>query len=188
VVTDGTITVTVVDAETGATLCNAGGVQCGYGYVGTDGVCNVQCTRPPGGDYTVSVSAPGYQPGKTTVAGVAGTCGHDGTDATVTLRLTPACNQLVTHDNGLGQQWTDCVSPYTYNGAEAQLACAAAGLTCAVVTCSLGDGGSEQTWCSANAGTSPCDCWSVAGSPAAGHVHVSGAGCDCPSSDDPSWD
>jgi hypothetical protein len=61
----------------------------------------------------------------------------DSADATTDGGVDAACTP-VTHDNGLGQQWTDCVPLGTYNLAQALKACAA---YCAVNSCLPDAGG-----------------------------------------------
>ena len=113
-----------------------------------------------------------------------------------TLRLASSCLMPSTHDDGLGEGWTDCTPTGTDSLAEATLACEAHGSLssfCAtLVTCEAdGDGGVALAVCSGayteGATYGSCACWTFQG-PGAGHVESSPTGCFCATDDDPAWD
>lgn len=98
----------------------------------------------------------------------------------------PALVCPVTHTDGIGQTWSDCVALATYNEAQALKACnafaAVHGGVCAMSSCPTTAGGftmvCTQATCVAN--------WVYTG-PVTGHVGPAGIGCVCPTTSDPVW-
>jgi hypothetical protein len=199
----------VLDVVSGAPLCTASGVvQCNQ-PLPSSGLCTVTCTddapspcdQSQAGTYTMTatVTAPGYSTGKVTFPVFIGACGlTPGGDGGVsaTVHLHADCATTVTHENGVGQQWTDCTAPYTYSQAEATAACEVSsandGYDCPQLVSCRNDAGAtgQVAVCSStidSRSVQACDCWTFEG-PGAGHVHVSDAGCSCASASDPSWE
>jgi Dictyostelium (slime mold) repeat len=86
-------------------------------------------------------------------------------------------SQPVTHSNGLGQTWTDCVPLGTHTQTQATSACVAStgdASSCGQFSC----GTQSAAICSSTS------CWEYSGS-AQGHVSTSGG--LCPTSNDPTW-
>jgi hypothetical protein len=206
--------VQVDDAVTGAPLCNTSGiVRCS----GDDnGTCTVSCTdnAPPwcdntnGGTFTMTatVNAPDHAWASVSFPIGIGACGEtyvyaaDG-GVSATVRLSPMCAKPSSHGDGLGDSWNDCAPPGTINSTEATRACAAAyESVCSPVPCrdAEGDAGlfeadagieTNVAVCTSAAATMTdiaCTCWAYAG-PAAGHVRSTTAGCQCPTTNDPTW-
>jgi len=92
----------------------------------------------------------------------------------------------VTHSNGVGQTWQDCVPLGTYEQSEAMKACVAAtgsAAQCAVVGC----GSAVQNMVCVNSTSLPCDCWAYQSQSTGVSGHVS-TSCGCPGAGDPTWD
>lgn len=71
------------------------------------------------------------------------------------------------HNDGIGQTWTDCALPATYDAAEGMAACKA-GSVSSSSACQLGTG-AEVCSCALRSLPNDCACWAYGG-PAAGHV------------------
>ena len=99
----------------GATASGAGG------SVGFDGGAATRGAVGAGG----ATSGAG---GVTGTGGAVGTGGAQDSGGAVGAGGAVACT-LVTHDNGLGQTWTDCAPLGTYNETQAMKACKASGAT-----------------------------------------------------------
>ncbi len=194
----------VVDAVSGTPLCTANGVvQCNAPAAGA---CVVTCSdnapqpcdQPQPGTYTmtVTVQTAAYKQGSVKFPVSIGACGLSPSSSAIaaTLRLSPKCATTVTHDNGLGQRWTDCTPSGTYNEDEAVISCSyypdANPHACGIaVTCDADAAVPTVAACSMDFGVGaegPCDCWSFQG-PGAGHVRASSLGCACASASDPTW-
>jgi hypothetical protein len=93
-----------------------------------------------------------------------------------------ACATPVTHSNGLGQTWTDCVPLGTYNMTQAFMACEAATGAAGAMQCGIHDG--DAGGCD-NGVFYVGGFWVYAG-PTAGHV--SSTAFDCPTTASPTWD
>jgi hypothetical protein len=93
--------------------------------------------------------------GATGTGGVTATGGTTATGGVTATGETTACT-LVTHDNGFGHPWHDCVPLYTYNRLQATKACEASS---GASTCVVGFGcvTGEVTMCGPNG------CWEYAG-------------------------
>ncbi len=197
------IDVTVLDAATGAVLCDAQialtapcsgclGEPEFVRYAAADASCGYQVLVALSGPTTISILASGYAPKTVTVNVASSTCGPPAI-TTATVRLSRACETLTSHDDGLGETWSDCTPAHTYSRVESTAACSSHGpaLTCTqTVTCPLGNGAPTGN---AVCDTSPtsgeevaCDCWTFQGA-GAGHVRASTSGCECASDSDPSW-
>ena len=201
--------VRVLDAVSGAPLCNAMGI---VEPTGGDvlGACTVTfadnapnfCDQPQAGTYaaTVTIDAPGYRTGQVTFPIWIGACGQwawgDG-GVQATVRLVPECATPLAHQNGTGQSWTDCTPAGTIDRAQATSACEydpkGNQYSCGdLVTCDPDAGASSDlAVCTATkSGGGPyeaCDCWTFQGV-AAGRVHSSTSGCVCATVSDPSWE
>ncbi len=105
---------------TGGAAQETGGSQATGGVAPTGGTTSTGGALATGGSSSSTGGAPGTG-GTTSTGGATGTGGSTCT--------------LVTHSDGLGQTWQDCVALGTYDVTEAQKAC--------------------QTWCAANGG---CGC------------------------------
>ena len=181
-VCDATVTGSMGAVHSALLLCQSVDASCSY----------CQAGGPPG-SWVLDVTAPGYQGAQTTVTLAGNSCGLVEQVSYLAVQLNAACANPSTHDNGLGQQWTDCTSLHTYSQAEATAACESSSqssvYTCPnAVSCDT-DAGSQEAVCSGTLGGAPigpCDCWAYGG-PAVGHVHVSDAGCVCAAETDPSW-
>ena len=191
----------VLDAVSGMPMCSASGVvQCNADP--RPGVCTATCTdnapspcdQDQAGTYsmTATVTAPGYAPGQVTFPINIGACGsppiEDG-GVSATVHLAPNCSMTTTHDNGVGQTWTDCTPSRTYTLAESVAACDSfpgSSDYCFSSDCpdDAGPYGGEFAVCTQQ--SSPCQCWTFQGN-GAGHVHVSEGGCVCASDADPAW-
>jgi len=124
-----------------------------------------------GGRVSVHAGGAAGTGGAPETGGVVGTGGATVIDAGCTL---------ITHDNGLGQTWQDCVPLGTYNEAQATKACKVSGAT----TCTANPGnptcnGANRIVC--GSGSSFVGCWGYAGF-VAGYVSRSGAPCLGPGS------
>lgn len=102
-------------------------------------------------------------------------------------QIPPDACSLFVHNDGLGQQWTDCAPLGTYDESEAENACRAAaaaggGDPASCTPRSCGDAGIEDV-CGAVGATFGCSCWGFAG-PGAGHVL---SNCECARATDWSW-
>ena len=88
----------------------------------------------------------------------------------------------ITHANGIGQSFYDCVALGTHNLNQAKEACLA--YTGNASLCVLGNctGGGQNLVVCSNSPTA--NCWNYSGSNI-GHVHVGSL--NCPSSADPTW-
>jgi hypothetical protein len=107
----------------------------------------------------------------------------DAADATA-ADATDACPP-VTHSNGLGQTWTDCVPLGTYNAAQAMKACGAdvdAGGGCYSIMRPCYSEGVASVVCSVPSNLTYC--WTYAG-PYTGYVSAAANG--CPNGSDPTW-
>ena len=177
---------TVTSSAGGATgllqQCTRADASCAYCQAGG---------RP--GSNNLTATAPGYRTSSTTVDLTADSCGLIDFVSNVTMQITPSCSTPTTHDNGLGQQWSDCTSAGTYTALEATTACETypgSYFTCLPTTCNddAGVSGQEAVCTSSNSPgiTGPCDCWAFSGT-GAGHVSISDAGCVCATNTDPSW-
>jgi hypothetical protein len=103
----------------GATAIGTGGtVVATGGSTGTGGVTGA-------GGVTVATGGASGTGGTTATGGAMGTGG------------TTACT-LVTHDNGLGQTWQDCVPLYAYNQTQATKACNASGAVVCILSTRCG--------------------------------------------------
>ncbi len=197
------VTLQVLDSASGSPLCDATvQVSCGsppsafLTATEVDGECAYVFTYGSTATCRFVVTAPGYVPGQTSVA-IQTTNSCDGpesaTNAKATVQLMPACGSPFSHDDGLGDSWSDCTAANTYNGEEATEACLSATLRtsapCGPSSCADVDGGRGAGLCASFSapGQGACTCWSYSGA-AAGHVRVSDGGCECPTSSDPSWD
>jgi len=105
-------------SATGGSVGTGGAVIATGGTMGTGGA-----TATGGVTGTGGVTATG---GATATGGVTGTGGVTATGGVTGTGGTTACT-LVTHDNGLGQTWQDCVPLYTYDENQAMKACQASG-------------------------------------------------------------
>ena len=120
----------------GATAGGAGG------EVGFDGGVGGAATGGAGGsvDFDSGGAASGGALGAGGVSsgtgGVIGAGGAQGSGGAVGTGGVVAC-ALVTHDNGIGQTWTDCAPLGTYNETQAMKACkASSAIVCrAITTC-----------------------------------------------------
>jgi hypothetical protein len=99
----------------------------------------------------------------------------------------------ISHSNGLGQTFVDCVAAGTHDQAQALVACAAYtgnSSLCAVSSLScggtglLGGGGRESPVCSS--GSKPCACWLFSGNES-GRVSEPATTCACPAQSSPTW-
>lgn len=77
---------------------------------------------------------------------------------------------LVTHTDGIGQSWQDCVPEGTYDEQEARRACESSGAQCVPSDCNSDAG--VQAICSA------CACWTFQGPYGAGSVYATTACAD----------
>jgi hypothetical protein len=102
-----------------------------------------------------------------------------------------ACS--ISHSNGLGQTFVDCVAADTHDQAQALAACAAYtgnSSLCAVSSLScggtggLGAGTRESPVCSS--GSKPCACWLFSGTDS-GRVSEPATTCACPTQSSPTW-
>ncbi len=194
-----------VDSVTELRICDAS-ISCpscsGAANASThpDGSCNYGLGLPPGSTTSVTASAPGFASRTFEIAVPASTCGSSPPGTTSTFSLTPLCSRPTVHHDGLGQQWPDCTAAGTYTSSEATAACAYYQPTwmvstyCASAMCTTVDGSAVTVICTAQdplSVTGPnrsgeCVCWGYDGS-SAGHVRLSGNGCECPGSGDPTW-
>lgn len=115
---------------------------------------------------------------------------HDtaASDAVVSCNAMSCPNGCTTHDDGLGQTYTDCNPLYSANNPWTETAALEAcdAFTGDPMTCTTGwkcNGGGYSV-CSS--GQAVCDCWAYSG-PFAGHVNAAGK-CDCVQQSDPGWD
>lgn len=108
----------------------AGGAQATGGASGTGGSTGgvIGTGGAPEVDAGGTPSATGGAPASTggSVAATGGTVATGGVVGTGGAPVADAC-ALVTHDNGLGQTWQDCVPLDTYNAEQALKACEASG-------------------------------------------------------------
>ncbi len=190
--------VTVVDANSGVSLEDASAVasngtsteqltHCGSNYC-------LNSTKA--GTYQITVTAPGYRQGHASLDVSLDSCGVAESTQHLTVKLLPACASVIMHDNGVGQQWSDCTPKQTYDQAQASAACMnlpyQGTLVCSSIQCPDPDGGVALAFCSdarTNGPTDsgpPCDCWTYQG-PGAGHVRASNSGCQCGVGTDPTW-
>jgi hypothetical protein len=102
-----------------------------------------------------------------------------------------ACS--ISHSNGLGQTFVDCVAAGTHDQAQALAACAAYTgnrSLCAVSSLSCGGtggfGGGTRGSPVCSSGSKPCACWSFAGSDS-GRVSEPATTCACPTQSSPTW-
>jgi hypothetical protein len=197
------VVVTVVDAVSGAEVCDAfiaassPCAQCGLGAqfkvsAESDASCVYTLSVTTGGQLTAQVTASGFHAQVVAIDIPSKSCGQvSGLIDAPLVRLFPECATPIAHDDGLGGSWTDCVPAHTYDQTEATAACASyyATASCTLpVRCSGLDGGSGVAVCDFFSGDTetPCACWTFEGS-GAGHAHFSDAGCGCASTGDPSW-
>jgi hypothetical protein len=104
---------------------------------------------------------------------------------------TPSCCGsacAITHNNGVGQSYYDCVDAGTYNQTQAGKACTAYTndqFACMAASC-IGDAG-DMVICGTPDGGTNCVCWDYVGQDLS-HVYKSGTTtCYCPGSTDPTW-
>ena len=102
-----------------------------------------------------------------------------------------ACS--ISHANGLGQTFVDCIAADTHDEAQALAACAAYtgnSSLCAVSTLSCGGtgglGGGTRGSPVCSSGSKPCACWSFSGSDS-GRVSEPATTCACPTQSSPTW-
>ncbi len=107
---------------------------------------------------------------------------------------TPSCcgsSCAVTHSNGIGQNYYDCVEAGTWNQTQAAEACTAYTknqFVCQAAGCIGSDGGptGDLVICG-NPDGGTCACWNYQG-PDIGYVHQSGnTSCFCPNTNDFKW-
>ena len=100
--------------------------------------------------------------------------------------ISSAC--AITHANGVGQNYYDCVDAGTYNQTQAGKACTAYTndqFACQAASC-IGDAG-DMVVCGTPEGGTNCVCWDYVGQDTS-HVYKSGTTtCYCPGSTDPNW-
>lgn len=111
---------------------------------------------------------------------------------------TPSCCAggacAITHGNGIGNNFYDCVALDTYNAVQATEACAAftnnAGQCSSNFFCTGADGGIVAQLVCSDTSPTACACWTYSGL-AVGHVANSGlpgmTNCQCPQSSHPAW-
>jgi hypothetical protein len=104
---------------------------------------------------------------------------------------TPSCCGSAcanTHQNGVGQNYYDCVDAGTYNQTQAGKACTAYTndqFACMAASC-IGDAG-DLVICGTPDGGTSCVCWDYVGTDIS-HVYKSGTTtCYCPGTTDPTW-
>jgi len=155
---------------------DSGGVRASGGaHPGSGGSTATGGASSTGGAATGGTSSTGGAPSGGSAGDVTGSDGG----------IVDAC-VLVTHDNGLGQTWQDCVPRGTYNLDQAMKACAASGVvTCTANPVSPTCGGTTRlVWRSTGSGL-PLNGggWGYAGS-IAGYVNHAQAPCTGPSNPD----
>lgn len=165
-----TTTPGVISTDSRGTVVETGGAENDGGSAGTGGATGSGGAEIGGRAVSSTGGAPAT--GGRSETGGASTGGRPetgGVSSTGGAPETDAC-VLVTHDNGLGQHWTDCAPLGTYDVTEATKACKASGAS----VCLFGACNGAMVCNSANYGT----CWVYSGL-SAGYVGTVTIGGTC---------
>jgi len=176
----------VADAQDGGTEGDAAGGDCGAtNTVDNCSMCGAICD---GGNATAT-GCNGTTCQYTCKNGFSN-CDTTAPDLNGCECATPSCcgsSCAVTHANGVGENYYDCVEAGTYNQTQAAKACTAYTddqFACNQAGCT--DDGGDMMICGYPDGGG-CVCWTYVG-PDESHVYKSGSTtCFCPSTNDPTW-
>jgi hypothetical protein len=165
---------TVTDIDSGAAATADAGTSVGASSSGGEGSIDV-----PGGSFGAGGLPSGGSSGSSSSGGLSGSGGKigsggsppgsggsssgglSGSGGVLGSGGSVACT-LVTHDNGLGQTWQDCIPRGTYNRAQATRACEASGASTCLNTFGCVTG--EIIVCGyASPNDVPYGCWQYAG-------------------------